>query len=79
MAFNVFHDPIEGALFVLIIICTPIVIFATTLRVITTLKTQKTLSTEDYLAVVASLLNLAYNAMEMWSMLLVHRSIMQVW
>lgn len=68
MAFNAFNDPIEGALFVLIIICTPIVILVTTLRIISSLKNHRTLYIEDYLAVLASVFNLTYNALEMWSM-----------
>ncbi|KAH6652388.1 hypothetical protein BKA67DRAFT_661130 [Truncatella angustata] len=67
MAFKIFNDPIEGALFVLILVCTPIVVLVTTLRVVTSLKNHRTLSTEDYLAVLASLINLAYNALEMWT------------
>lgn len=67
MTFNAFNDPIEGALFVLIIVCTPIVILVTTLRVISSLRNHKSLYAEDYLAVLASLLNLAYNALEMWT------------
>lgn len=74
MTFNAFNDPIEGALFVLIIVCTPIVILVTTLRVISSLRNHKSLYAEDYLAVLASLLNLAYNALEMWSKLLIHRN-----
>lgn len=74
MTFNAFNDPIEGALFVLIIVCTPIVILVTTLRVISSLRNHKSLYAEDYLAVLASLLNLAYNALEMWSKLLIYRN-----
>lgn len=67
MAFRVFEDAVNGTLFVFILVCTPIVILVTFLRFVATKKAQRKFGLEDYLALLALLFNLAFNALILWS------------
>lgn len=67
MALAVFNESQQGAAFVIIIVCTPIAILATILRFVATSRSRRKLGWEDFFASLALLINLAYNAMLMWS------------
>ncbi|KAI1195341.1 hypothetical protein F5X97DRAFT_308391 [Nemania serpens] len=69
MAFRVFEDAVNGTLFVFILVCTPIVILVTFLRFVATKKAQRKFGLEDYLALLALLFNLAFNALILWTVI----------
>lgn len=67
MALAVFNESQQGACFVVICVCTPIAILATILRFVATSRSRRKLGWEDFFALVALVINLAYNAMLLWS------------
>ncbi|KAI1407903.1 hypothetical protein F5Y13DRAFT_121114 [Hypoxylon sp. FL1857] len=72
MTFRVFDDGVLGALFVSIIVCTPIAILVTVLRFVATRKSQRKIGLEDYLALLALLFNLGFNALELYTLTLMN-------
>ncbi|KEY73199.1 hypothetical protein S7711_04165 [Stachybotrys chartarum IBT 7711] len=62
MPFNVFHDPQQGAGFVVCVVTIPLCLVATILRFIGTIRASRNILWEDWFALIALIFHLAYTS-----------------